>query len=473
MVYSNTDLETLLKRLRENQTELSTVEVKEELFLDTTGDRAYFIHHIVALANNVEPSCLIIGLENETWRPVGLPTTSFLKNADVAQNRMNEILGNKIDPRLSVQYRVYNISEVSIGVVTVKGKHAPYITAIEDREYGGQRTRGGPSYIYRGAVYVRHGPSTIVANRQSELLHIIKNNQPVTVDEITPDKFIEANKYLNPQSEDFGRHQLTKNLMEFGWDSMKANIQLVPAQSWVSYVIHPTEHGCKLDPIALKSKLKPNNRIGRDGKWYHGLPSHVLELLWEPITTPLKYYNASSWPNPLRGQPELKEIVRFIYIAPTGHIEYVCTELLYTDPRNELKRFYFLRLVGYLWQLIYFARAIYVDAGYHGEISILLNLIGTHGAILSDFAKSKQGGWEEPFENFYLTHNSLHRIICNEANIQIERRINLSDIQDDAIETAVRGLARDLGAYFGQDKPWCFDYDTDDFPDRQYSRSVH
>ena len=173
MLPSQHELESLINQLREHQTELTTLEGKADIPLDTEGDRAYFIHHVAALANNVVPSYLVIGIEDRTWVPIGLPNGSPLLNSDQTQQRMNQILSNRIDPNLTVRYRTYEVSGFNLGVVAVQGDRAPYIIGINDLSYGGNRTRGEPEYIYRGMTYIRRGPSSIIANRQSDLISII------------------------------------------------------------------------------------------------------------------------------------------------------------------------------------------------------------------------------------------------------------------------------------------------------------
>jgi predicted HTH transcriptional regulator len=211
VIPSQAEFKALLQRLREQQTESPTVDGKADLPLETEGDRAFFIRHVAALANNVEPSHLIIGVEDQTWDLIGLSADSPLRDSDLTQRRMNHILANRLDPNISVRYRTHEVSGVVLGLVAVEGTRAPYIIAIEDQQYGGDRTRGEPSYVYRGAIYVRRGANSVIANRQSEILEIIRKAQG------QPDEFLEAYNYTNVETEDFGRHQLSERLVEVRW----------------------------------------------------------------------------------------------------------------------------------------------------------------------------------------------------------------------------------------------------------------
>jgi predicted HTH transcriptional regulator len=131
MSLSQPEFEALLGRLREHQTESPKAEGKVNLSLVTEGDRAYFLRHIAALANNVQPSYLIIGVENKTWNPIGLAKDSPLREPDATQQRMNQILGKRLDPTLTVRYRTYEADGVVYGLVSIDGSRAPYIVAIQ------------------------------------------------------------------------------------------------------------------------------------------------------------------------------------------------------------------------------------------------------------------------------------------------------------------------------------------------------
>lgn len=178
MFFAKFELEQLLKKLRENETESSCFDVKEDLPLTSEGDKARFIRHIVALANTGKPSYLFVGVEDKTWAIAGIPEDSSLLEADVVQQSMNHILMGRVDPSLVVRYRTYKLSAGVIGVVAVRGVARPYVVAIADAEYGGDRDRGAPEYIRRGAIYVRQGANSIIANRQSQIVSLVNANPP-------------------------------------------------------------------------------------------------------------------------------------------------------------------------------------------------------------------------------------------------------------------------------------------------------
>jgi len=461
VIPSQAEFEASLQRLREQQTESPVVDGKADLPLETEGDRAFFIRHVAALANNVEPSHLIIGIEDRTWKPIGLPENSPLRDSDQTQRRMNQILANRLDPNVSIRYRAYEVSDVVLGLVAVEGTRAPYIIAIEDQQYGGDRTRGEPSYVYRGAIYVRRGANSVIANRQSEVLEIISKAPQMVTDSVQLDEFLTAYNYHDVESEDFGRHALSDRLVEEHLKADAPGAEYVPARSWVSFVFYPVDSGCEIDTVALKEKLQPNQRIGREGQWYHGVPEPFLDMFWIPRATPKEFLG--TWYH--RKDQIAEKTSHFIRISPLGHIEVGCTYPLFCK-HNGVRCFTFVTLIGYLWQMVYLSRAIYRETGFYGETAVLVNLVGTNGTRLADFAR----GWASPFSPEYLVLRE--REICYYPNIQIERRLPLADASDDEIETTIREIARDIGAYYGQERPRCFDYHTNEFPYRDYLQRV-
>ncbi len=178
MLLTKLELERRLGKLREDKTESSSIDAKANLPLTSTGDKARFIRHIVALANTGKPSYLLIGVEDKTWAIVGIPENSPLFDADATQQQMNQILMGRVDPSLAVRYRTYKLSGGVIGVVAAHGTAVPYVIAIEDAQYGGTRDEGKPEYVQRGVIYIRQGADSIIANRQSQIASLVNTNPP-------------------------------------------------------------------------------------------------------------------------------------------------------------------------------------------------------------------------------------------------------------------------------------------------------
>jgi hypothetical protein len=167
----------LLRKLRTESTEQAHIECKENLLLDTAGDCARFVKHVAAFANTGRTCYMIVGIEDQTWNLIGLDEASPLVKADSTEQRMNQILANKIDPPISVTYRTYSVDNVTVGLVSVEGNNRPYIVAIETPQYGGPRTKGEGNYINQGAIYIRRGSHSIVANRHSQLVTLLEGRR--------------------------------------------------------------------------------------------------------------------------------------------------------------------------------------------------------------------------------------------------------------------------------------------------------
>jgi hypothetical protein len=116
-----------------------TLDYKEDLLLGSEPKKAEFIKDVLALANSGSPAYIVTGVENETWKPVGIT-----KNHSQAQ--LNQILQNRTDPPVKVEYAEMEVNGKTHGVVKISGEDPPYVTMVKDR-YGS---------IQRGTVYVRN-----------------------------------------------------------------------------------------------------------------------------------------------------------------------------------------------------------------------------------------------------------------------------------------------------------------------------
>ena len=127
-----------------------TLDYKEDLLLTKDGDKAEFVKDVLALANSGETAHIITGVEDGTGRPVGFKTHHTAE-------QINQILKDKCDPPISVEYIEKNILGYDIGVIEFKGENSPYIVSVPDK-YGG-RLSANPNrsfHIQRGTVYIRN-----------------------------------------------------------------------------------------------------------------------------------------------------------------------------------------------------------------------------------------------------------------------------------------------------------------------------
>jgi hypothetical protein len=463
MLPSQTEFEALIKRLKSQTTELAEIDAKEDLPLSSEGDKAFFIHHVAALANNASPSFLVIGIEDKSWELRGLSSDSPLLNSDHTQNRMNQILEKRLDPQLAIRYRTYEHQGKTLGLVAIEGSRAPYLIAIDDDRYGGNRTKGENCFIFRGVIYVRHGGSTIIANRQSRILEIL--NQSGKTGTNGPNEFLIKNNYVDVDAENYGRNSLTSQLIEITHSTKPGtDYDTTEAKSWVSFVFSPIANNCKIDTVSLVTKLKPDNRIGREGKWYHGLPRPISDMLFYAKGTP-KSFSGNWFPG---NHDSPTEYTHAISILPDGNIQIAATYPLFYEREfySMNVRFYsFVNLIGYFWQLVYLVKAIYKDADYHGNTRIIINLVGSAKTFMADLAKGPTKKWISigDWEYSSSSHDQVQ-----EDSIRIERQIHLAEASDDEIETMIRDIAGELGKYYGQQSPKCFTPDTNEFPVNDY-----
>lgn len=461
MTITKAGFEKLIRDIQSQQTEWATLDCKEDLSLDQDGDKASFIRDVAALANNVTESYLVIGIRNKTWEEIGLIIGSPLLNSDQTQSRMNQILEKRLDPQISIRYQVVELHDKSYGVVSVNGKDAPYIVAIDDVQYGGNRTKGSAIYINRGVVYARQGDTTIAVNRQSRIRNIIDLANGQSPDNPKGDsinEFLSKNNYIDVDNVNFAHNSLTGSLVELVREEATQSWTEKPAKSWVSFVYLPVKNQCKLDTASLFKKLQPGNRKGRDGQWFHGLPSSISNLLHHASGNPRLFWSRSLSNN--KANPEA--CMYAISIHPTGEIQLVVTYPLFCEI-NSIRCYSFINLIGFFWQLTYLARAIYADADYDGEILCQLNLVGTHKTRLVDFAL----GWGSPFDDLYPFDVQE---FTDEQNIVVRRNIKLVSSNDEEIEQLVRNSAIEIGKYYGQETPYCFTPKTGEFPIREYLR---
>ena len=137
------------KQIIENEDEGPILDYKEDLILETDGDKAQFVKDVLSLANSGQTAHIIIGVEDGTRKLVGI------KTAHKAE-QLNDILKVKCDPPLTVEYVEKMILGHTVGVIEISGENPPYIVAVPDK-YGGHLSSDPkkPFFIERGMIFVR------------------------------------------------------------------------------------------------------------------------------------------------------------------------------------------------------------------------------------------------------------------------------------------------------------------------------
>jgi len=138
------------KQIIENEDEGPTLDYKEDLLLETDGDKAKFVKDVISLANSGQTTHIITGIQDVTRKLMGIKTPH-------PAEKLNEILKDKCDPPLRIEYAERKIMGHTIGVIEIAGENPPYIVAVRDR-YGGHLSSDSQklSYIERGTVFVRN-----------------------------------------------------------------------------------------------------------------------------------------------------------------------------------------------------------------------------------------------------------------------------------------------------------------------------
>jgi len=138
------------KQIIENEDEGPLLDYKEDLILETDGDKAQFVKDVLSLANSGQTAHIIVGVEDGTRKLVGIKTTHKAE-------QLNDILKVKCDPPLTVEYIEKRILGHTVGVIEISGENPPYIVAVPDK-YGGHPSSDPkmPFFIERGTVFVRN-----------------------------------------------------------------------------------------------------------------------------------------------------------------------------------------------------------------------------------------------------------------------------------------------------------------------------
>jgi len=142
--------ESEIKRLIEEVDEGPTLDYKEDLVLETEGDKAQFVKDVISLANSGQTAHLIIGVEDGTRKPMGINTSHKAE-------QLNKILKDKCDPPIRIEYEENDILHYTIGIVEITAENPPYIVSVTDK-YGGKLSANPQKefHIERGTIFIRN-----------------------------------------------------------------------------------------------------------------------------------------------------------------------------------------------------------------------------------------------------------------------------------------------------------------------------
>jgi hypothetical protein len=138
----------LVEQIIKTENEGIKLDYKEDLVIEQDGDKAEFIKDVVSLANSSNIAHIIVGVKDKTKKLVDI------KSHHTAE-QLNDILKNRCDPPISLEYDETNIFGYDIGVIEIHGENPPYIISVPDK-FGGKRTNGESSFICRGTIHIRN-----------------------------------------------------------------------------------------------------------------------------------------------------------------------------------------------------------------------------------------------------------------------------------------------------------------------------
>lgn len=143
------------------------------------------------------------------------------------------------------------------------------------------------------------------------------------------------------------------------------------------------------------------------------------------------------------------------------------------QPQQEHKAFLYVQIIGIIWTFLAAAKELLSSAGYAGGVRYLVNVIGTRGSVLADFAHApgKDGQqWRDPFDpGIFGRGDSLSRWKCRDENLQFPFQVVLSSLGDQELRRIIRECGDQFGLAFNhQSDPRCFPIGTEEFPWNEY-----
>jgi hypothetical protein len=273
--------------------------------------------------------------------------------------------------------------------------------------------------------------------------------------------FAVANGYQDPRHPNFGRNNWSEKLGEWR-GSRSTSRQIVRAFSWLSVMMEPTSSQNLTIDIAQESerlnKYKATGSKPYERFWFHG---NRLTTVNSVVLHQEEGADRNYWGYYLR-------------IDQHGNIEYADAVRVFYEWEN-MRWFKYVPVIGLIWQFMFFAKQTLANVGYDLGAELVVNLVGTEGTMLSDFAQEPgedNQRWAQPNSTdlFMERRKSME---CHDLNIQLKYQVILGNLDEDSSFKIVEDIGRKLGlAYNHQSVPRCFNYNTNNFPWNQFSSAV-
>src|ERR1043166_910949 len=134
----------------------------------------------------------------------------------------------------------------------------------------------------------------------------------------------------------------------------------------------------------------------------------------------------------------------------------------------------YVQVVGFVCTFLLVAKHVLSHVGYVGGVRYSVNLVGTKGSILADFAygtDTKNQKWRQPFDvRGDMFGKSYDQLRCHDPNVQIQFDLILSALGDKELTKIAFDCAERFGlAYNHQSAPRCFPPGGGEFPWAQFA----
>lgn len=274
--------------------------------------------------------------------------------------------------------------------------------------------------------------------------------------------FFKRNGYMQPEHPSFGRNNWSDKLGEIRRDS-QSSIEIHKGYSWMSLIAEPISKGKVEIDIAKEISSIPYNKPADTPPYtLFQVPSNKQTS----IDTAIMYENY---------RKDKKIWKSYLRIDKGGNIEYAESSNVFME-LNSYRLFRYVTLIGLCWQFQFLVKEILEHNNYDSGVRVYVNLVGTRDTILAEFSNEKGVGgnvWAEPFRDGLLgEHIHLLELRCPNTNLQLVYEFLLNDHGENSSKKIIDNLAEQLSlAYNHQSMPRCFNYETYEFPWRQFFTS--
>ncbi len=270
--------------------------------------------------------------------------------------------------------------------------------------------------------------------------------------------------YNDPTHPNFGRNKWTDKLYELRGGN--TGLSYSKAFSWLSVIIEPnSNYPLEIDIPLEVQRLKNYQPTGDKPQGRLVIPRGILTTIDSLI---------------LFNQKERREIngdsnwESFMRITENGSMEYATSDIVFQEWETE-RSFQYVKLIGTIWQFIFFAKETLKHYEYEAGAIITINLVGTQGTSLIDFARGegeKKQTWRQPDRSGF--HYDFSKLICHDINLKMDYEVILKSFYDLELHQLIYKIATKLGqAYNHQSAPRCFNFNTDVFPWKQYFSGLY